>query len=159
MPQSQQRQIRAVSATNTTAHGNTGSLTHWARPRMEPATSWFLVGFISTVPWRELLFFFFVQIWSLSINWFGKYCSSCSKCYLRHPRVKSDQYKIMHLDFHLKWFILCFGPLIKNKRSGWCSSAWPTLSSSWQNHSYLHLILFSPFDTAQVLRVPSISLL
>ena len=39
----------------TTAYGNTGSLTHWARPGMEPETSWFLVGFISAVPRWELL--------------------------------------------------------------------------------------------------------
>jgi len=32
---------RAVSATYTTANGNIGSLTHWARPGIEPATSWF----------------------------------------------------------------------------------------------------------------------
>jgi len=31
----------------TTAHGNTGSLTHWARPGIEPTTSWFLVGFVN----------------------------------------------------------------------------------------------------------------
>ena len=40
--------------TYTTAHGNAGSLTHWARPGIEPATSWFPVGFVSTVPQREL---------------------------------------------------------------------------------------------------------
>ena len=44
MPESQQHQIQATSATYTRARGNTGSLTHWARPGMEPATSWFLVG-------------------------------------------------------------------------------------------------------------------
>jgi len=44
-PQPQQLGIQATSATYTTAHGNTGSLTHWARPWIEPATSWFLVGF------------------------------------------------------------------------------------------------------------------
>ena len=37
----------AASATYTTAHGNTGSLTHWARAGMGPATSWFLVGFVN----------------------------------------------------------------------------------------------------------------
>ena len=47
--------------TSTTAHGNTGSLTHWARQGMEPATSWFLVGFISTSPWRELWFTMFYK--------------------------------------------------------------------------------------------------
>ena len=30
-----------------TAHGNAGSLTHWARPGIESATSWFLVGFVN----------------------------------------------------------------------------------------------------------------
>ena len=44
----------ATSATYSTAHGNTGSLTQWARPGIEPATSWFLVWFVSTVPQQEL---------------------------------------------------------------------------------------------------------
>ena len=42
-PQPQQHGFRAVSATCTTAHGNPRSLT----PGMEPATSWFLVGFVN----------------------------------------------------------------------------------------------------------------
>ena len=46
--------VWAPSVTYTTAHGNTRSLTHWVRPEIDPATSWFLVGFISTVPGREL---------------------------------------------------------------------------------------------------------
>ena len=45
-PQPQQHQIQAVSVNYTTAHGNTRSLTQWARPGIEPTTSWFLVGFI-----------------------------------------------------------------------------------------------------------------
>ena len=36
-----------MSVTYTTARGNARSLTHWARPGIEPATSWFLVGFIN----------------------------------------------------------------------------------------------------------------
>ena len=39
-----------------TAHGNAGSLTHWARPEIQPSTSWFLVGFISAEPQQEPLF-------------------------------------------------------------------------------------------------------
>ena len=46
-PEPQQRGIRAASATYTTAHGNAGSLTHWARAGTEPATSWFLVRFFN----------------------------------------------------------------------------------------------------------------
>ena len=29
---------------------HTGSLTHWLRPGIKPATSWFLVGFVSAAP-------------------------------------------------------------------------------------------------------------
>ena len=39
--------IWAASMIYTTAHGNVGSLNHWARPGIEPATSWFLVGFVN----------------------------------------------------------------------------------------------------------------
>ena len=46
-PEPQQHQIQAASVTHTTAHGSAGSLTHRARPGIEPATSWFLVGFVN----------------------------------------------------------------------------------------------------------------
>ena len=60
MPEPQQRQIWASASTYTTAHSNTGSLTHWVKPGIEPTTSWFLVGFISAAPqWELSLFFFF----------------------------------------------------------------------------------------------------
>ena len=39
----------------TTAHGNARSLTHWARPGVEPTSSWILVGFTSAQPQWELL--------------------------------------------------------------------------------------------------------
>ena len=44
--QPQQCQVRAASDTYTTACSNTGSLTHWARPGVEPTSSWMLVGFL-----------------------------------------------------------------------------------------------------------------
>ena len=53
MPEPQQWQFRAMSVTYTTARGNAGSLTHWARPWIKPSTSWFLVRFISPVPQQE----------------------------------------------------------------------------------------------------------
>ena len=53
-PQPQQGGIRALSATYTTAHSNAGSSTHCARPGIEPATSWFLVGLVSAAPRQEL---------------------------------------------------------------------------------------------------------
>ena len=49
-------------ATYTTAHGNPRSSTHWARPGIEPLTSWFLVGFVSAVPQWELQTFFFFHV-------------------------------------------------------------------------------------------------
>ena len=45
-----------MSVTYTTAYGNAGSVTHWVRPGIEPAS--FLVGFISTAPWWELPYLF-----------------------------------------------------------------------------------------------------
>ena len=56
MPEPEQCQIWAVSVTHTRAHGNTRSLTHWARPGIEPSTSWFLVGFISHWAMTEFQF-------------------------------------------------------------------------------------------------------
>ena len=47
-PQPQQHQIQATSATYITAHGNTGTLTHWAGPEIEPASSWILVGLVTS---------------------------------------------------------------------------------------------------------------
>ena len=47
-------EIQAASVTYTIAHSYAGSPTHWARPGIEPASSWILVGFISAVPRREL---------------------------------------------------------------------------------------------------------
>ena len=47
MLQPQQHQIRATSTTYTTALGNAGSLTHWAKPGIEPANLWFLVRFVN----------------------------------------------------------------------------------------------------------------
>ena len=46
--------IRATDAGLHHNHSNARSLTHWARPGMEPESSWILVGFISAEPQREL---------------------------------------------------------------------------------------------------------
>ena len=51
--------------TYATAHSNTGSLAHWARPRKETTSSWILVGFITPKPQWELQnqVFFFLAFW------------------------------------------------------------------------------------------------
>ena len=46
-PQPQPCRIQATSATDTSAHSNARSLTHWVRPGIKPASSWILVGFIN----------------------------------------------------------------------------------------------------------------
>ena len=50
-----QCQIWAMSVTNTIAQGNARSLTHWARPGIEPTSSRILVRFLPTEPQWELL--------------------------------------------------------------------------------------------------------
>ena len=55
MPEPRQLRIWAASASYTTAHGNAGSLTHWIRTGIKPASSWILVRFVSAEPLRELL--------------------------------------------------------------------------------------------------------
>ena len=73
MPQPQPRQIQASTTTYTTAHGNARSLTHWARPGIEPSTSQFLVGIISAAPRWELLgsllflLFFWLHPWHMEV--------------------------------------------------------------------------------------------
>ena len=47
--------IQAESAAYTTTHSKAGSLTRWARLGIQPASSWILVGFITTEPQQELL--------------------------------------------------------------------------------------------------------
>ena len=60
-PEPQQRGIQAASATYTTAHGNARSLTHWARPGIEPAASRFVVGFVNHCATTGTLIFVFLQ--------------------------------------------------------------------------------------------------
>ena len=58
----QQHQIWAVSATYTAGQGNAGSLTHWAGPGIELASSWLLVEFVTmshSGNFRYESFFFF----------------------------------------------------------------------------------------------------
>ena len=49
------QKIPAASSTYTTVHDNDGSLTHRARPGIEPTSSWMLVGLLPAEPQQELL--------------------------------------------------------------------------------------------------------
>ena len=48
----------------------TKTLTHWVKPGIKPATSWFLVGFVSIASWQEIPiaqdFDFERQLWSFN---------------------------------------------------------------------------------------------
>ena len=51
----------ARSATHTTAHCNTRSLSHWVRPGIEPVSSWILVRFVSALPqWKLPIWIFLI---------------------------------------------------------------------------------------------------
>ena len=77
----QQCQIQAASATYTTAHSNTGSLTHWMGSGTELVSSGILVEFITSEPHGNTLVFlkiskeFSYEEWVkdlvLSLQWLG----------------------------------------------------------------------------------------
>ena len=51
--------------TYTTGHGNAGSLTHWRRPGIEPASSWIPVRFITAATMgtpKNFFLFFFLRV-------------------------------------------------------------------------------------------------
>ena len=54
-----QHHIQATSVTCTRAHGNAGSLTHWASPGIKHTSSWILVRFVTAGPPWELPKFIF----------------------------------------------------------------------------------------------------
>ena len=88
--------------------GNTGSLTHWARPGIKPATSWFLVEFVSTAPRWELHFggFFRWKLLCLERMDNGTLLYSTRKCvWLCHFAVQQNLMK------HCKSTLI----IIKNK--------------------------------------------
>ena len=48
----------------TTAHTNTGSLTSWSKPGIEPSFSWILVRLVISEPWWELWITYFDTIFT-----------------------------------------------------------------------------------------------
>ena len=59
--------IRAAAACLRRCYSNARYLTYWARPGVEPESSWILVGFISAEPQWELLgILFFYGLWVMS---------------------------------------------------------------------------------------------
>ena len=112
-PQPQQSQIQDTSATYITAHGNAGFLTHLVRPEIEPATSWFLLGFVSTAPWWEL--HYDIQILSCSVWFLGQELGGTQgMCCLFTGSLQNQYWKRLLL---FTWFFFFFFFLYKWKSS------------------------------------------
>ena len=108
MPEPQQRRIRATSVTYITAHSSAGSLTHWAKPGIEPATSWFLVGFVNHWAMTGTPMYHFLYMLDLPIN-----SSSVNLANLFFAR---KSIRVMLMDHH--WLHYCSWSL----NCSWCSS-------------------------------------
>ena len=67
-------------------NGNTESLTDWPRPRIDPASSWILVRFISTEPQWKLLYKSFLMLTHLYFTYVKClwYTNSASKWLRKH---------------------------------------------------------------------------
>ena len=68
----QQHRTQATSMSYTTAKSNAGSLTHWARPKIKPTSSWILVVFINcwATKGTPIFFLLFHYNTSSSIFWY-----------------------------------------------------------------------------------------
>ena len=100
MPEPQQHGIGATSVTHTTAHGNAGFPTHWARPGIEPTTSWFLVRFVNHwammgTPGFFYCYYFFngctCSIWTCS----GQKMNPSQSCNLHHSCGKTASFNAL----------------------------------------------------------------
>ena len=88
-----------LQPTYTTAHSNAESLTQWARPGIEPATSWFLVGFVNHCATTGTPFFKFkkkIFFWVVSI--FRFHFWSSGRCFTSLSWVLSTTIKIDYID-------------------------------------------------------------
>ena len=91
MPHPQQHQIWDTFVTYTTAHGNPGSLTHWKRPRIKPASSWIPVELVTAVPHgnsQDSCFYLnvVIRVTDLHFGGEGQHCSGYKKVLVfSHP--------------------------------------------------------------------------
>ena len=100
MPQTQQCGIQAVSATYTAACGKTRSLTHWARPGTELASSWIIVGFLTCWATSGTPSSFIYKIFCIYTTWI----LTNNKHNLYIPLNQCIHYRICQ-NRHLKWII------------------------------------------------------
>ena len=75
-----------------------GSLTHWTRPGIDPATSWILVGFISAEPQWELLFVFVLTLSKRAFNFLYLLHYSCYQSKRLRLLPKTLEWRL-HTDY------------------------------------------------------------
>ena len=103
------------------------SLTHWARPGIEPVSSWMLVRFVSTAPQWEL------QYKQNIIKNFGSSCRGTAETNPTGNHEVLIQLKIPNRDLHKKKKIL-----------NHCCCIWNSYHTIHQ--LYLHKINFLKYD-------------
>ena len=77
----------------TIAHGSAGSLTHCVRPGIKPATSWFLVGFVSAVSQRQLQKFTSLHDFKTN-SWTTKKMLTWNQCKSRLVILNTHYFKL-----------------------------------------------------------------
>ena len=116
--------IRAASATYTTAHGNTGSFTHWAGAGIKPATSWFLVGFVNccATMGTPIICWFWVVV-CLASFLFTLCEFTIDFGFVPTVRFHSISCMDEHRDYHTKWRksdrnanIICYHLYVESKK-------------------------------------------
>ena len=110
-PQPQQHQIQASSLTYTKAHGNPGSLTHWARPGIEPVSSWILIGFVTTEPqWELLIKYSWHRLFSKRLGGLLIALSGLKNCVYKRRDVKPWFFWLHLQKFPGQGWNLCHSP-------------------------------------------------
>ena len=120
--------------------GNAGSLIHWLRPGIEPASSWMLVKFVSDEPWQELLDEIFFLIWDFLSFFSPVYNMLCTGCLGKpHCWKISSGDNILPFETHLfrSWRLLglwdAFQKLVCLQRLWFPSVLWTKASGHGPN--------------------------
>ena len=145
MPEPQQCRIQAASMTCTTVQGNAGWLTHWARPGVEPATSWFLVRFVNHYTMMGTPFFFLFSVaptaygCSQARGWMG---AKAGGLYHSHSNIQSE----LHLWATLQLVAMLILNPLKEARDRTCilmATCWALSLLSHNENTYLILLILS----------------
>ena len=107
-----------MSATHTTAQDNAGSLTHRARLRIKPTTSWLLVRFVASAPQWELHNVHFENHNFINSEPLYSNLVRSLECYKILRIIKSNYFKSEnHLGLFLFSYLLLISPKPKNFHS------------------------------------------